>query len=125
MPTLPGSDPLLHKPRRDPIHRETQKVANLRGEDDDGDATGEPHGDRIGNEPEEHPHSGEAHEDQHAAGEKGCHGQPFVAVAVDHTIDYDDERAGGTADLRAATTQGGDHETGHDRGVEPLLGLDS
>jgi hypothetical protein len=66
-------------------------------------------------------HAREAEQDEDAAGHHRDDDETVVTVARDDAVHDDDERAGRTADLHAASAERGDEEAGHDRGVQPAL----
>lgn len=92
-----------------------QQVGNLGGEDRQGDAGGESHHDRIGDELDDRAEAEEAHQNQQHAGHEGRHQQPGLAVLLDDAIDDDDEGPRRAADLHAAAAQQRYHEAGRSR----------
>ena len=117
--------PFIDKTRGDGARNvQSQKVFDLRGEDGEGDARGEPHHDGIGNELD---HAAQAeHPEQHQedAGHDRGHQQPRQAETLHHSVDDDDESAGGSADLHAASAQSRDDYAGHNGGENPHAGTD-
>lgn len=87
---------------------EAHEVPQLHTENEDGDPGGEAHGDGVGNEPDEGPHAGKAHDEEDATGQEGAQGEFFGAVGREETLDDDDEGASGTGDLHPGAAEGGD-----------------
>ncbi len=107
------------------IKLKTEKILDLRGEDEDGDAVGETDRDRTGDIPDDRSHPRSAHENENKAGHHGADRQIGQAVLLDDPVDDDDKGAGGPADLHPRTSQSRDDETGNDGGENARAGRDA
>ena len=95
---------------------EAEKIAQLRQDDQRGNAVGKADHHRHRNEADQRAEPEQPHQEQHDAGHHGGDQQVGNAVAFDNAVDDHDEGAGRTADLDAAAAEQRDQEAGHDGG---------
>ncbi len=101
---------------------QSEQVARLRDQNDDGDACGEAHRHRIGDvlyigaEPQK------PDDEQQPSRHQGREHEAVIAVALHGHRDQPDKGRGRTADLEAAAAQQRDQEAADDGGIKPALG---
>ena len=104
-------------------HRQSKEITNLGGENQDRDPAGEANRDRIRDELDDLAEFEKTHDHQQRARQHRGDGQPAVAELLNRVVDQHDEGARWTADLHTAPAERRNQETGHHRGIQPLLGL--
>ena len=104
------------------VERQAEQLAELAGEDDDGDARGEADRHRIGDELDVGAEPQIADRQQEDARHHGGEDQPVDAVARNGRRHQHDEGAGRSADLEAAAAERRDEEAADDRRVEAAVG---
>ena len=105
--------PLVDELRRHFAHRQPEKVLDLRGKNNHGNAGREAGGHGIGDELDQSPQPEHAHEDHDCPGHDRGGGQAGVAVMGGNVADDHNEGARRPADLHAAAAQRGNQESGH------------
>ena len=105
-------------------HFKSEKVFDLRQEDQHRDAGGKSADEGVGDIADQRAHAGEPHEEKDDAGHDGADEQVGHAVLGDYAQDDDDERPGGAADGHARATEKRGEESCDDCGDEPGFGLD-
>ena len=104
---------------------ETEEVVPLPRPDDDADPGREANNDGVGDELHQAAQLGHAHDHQDHPGHQGGDLQPIEPVLRRNAGQDDDEGAGRTRNLQAAATERGGNKTGHNRGVDTILGFRS
>src|ERR1051325_7142423 len=109
---------------RNLVHTQPEKVFDLGSEDEDGDAAGETHGNRVGDVFDDGAQAREAHDEQEQPGQDGADGEVVEAVFGADTVEDDDEGAGRPADTDFGAAQSRDEEAGNDSGEDARFGFD-
>ena len=128
---LPGSEifaqrfHLFHKVRRHPFQFQSEEILDLRAEDQDCDAAGESHRDRVGDEFDHRAHPRESHDEQHDAGHDGADEQIIESVSGNDAVNDDHESARWPPDLNFRPAQSGDDEPRHNGRKNSGFGFDS
>ena len=108
----PGSAPCRWSP---------VSIADLTGEDGDGDTAGETHGHRMGDVAYERAEPGKADQREHDARQRHGEQQAVQAEPRSRRRHQHDEGAGGAADLVPAAAKSGNQKAADDGGVETAL----
>src|SRR4051812_39239886 len=103
--------PLLEELRWDSSHLQSQKILDLRGEDDDSDTTRESGYDWRRNELDDTTELRESHQHQDDACKHRNNDQSIDTKLLNNTVDHNDERAGRPTDLHAASTERGNNKS--------------
>ena len=111
----------INSPGSLPVSVMPKQIPELAGEDDDGDAGGESHRHRIGNEFDVGAEPQKARGDQKHAGHRGGEDHAVDAVAFGGQRHQHDERAGGPADLKPAAAEQRDDEAADHGGIKPAI----
>ena len=107
------------------LDREAEEVADLQGADDHRDSRGEAAGHRIGHELDEPPHPRHGHGHEEQSREDRGQEQAAQAETVRNGREHHHEGRGGARHLHARAAEQGDETSGHDGGVEAVLGRDA
>src|ERR1051326_2673943 len=119
MPAKGG--PLLDKIRRNRAHLQSEKVLDLRRENDERYTACEPDDDGIWNEFDCGAKSGETHNHEDDAGHDCGDDQSVHPIGLNNAIDNNNEGAGWAAYLHFAPSQCGHNEAGNNGSEEPFL----
>ena len=84
-----------------------KEIRDLGSKNNDGDTAGKTYGHRKGDEFNDIPHFGDAHQDKHNSGHDGRQSQAVIAVFLDNAEDNDDKSTGRPADLHPAAGKSG------------------
>ena len=122
--TCVGS-PFFDKRCGDGVHRQAEKVPDLRGKNNDCDAACKTHDHGVGNEFNDGAEFEKAHGHKDDAAHDRRDQEAIHAEFLDYAVNDDHESAGRSADLNAAAAEARDEEAGNDGCHKPLVGGDA
>ena len=115
-------NPLLDEVGRHALHRQSEEILDLRGEDGQGDTRGEAHNDGIRDVLDNSTQMEHAEHDKEDTRHERGNGKALEAVLLDDTINNNNERARGTTNLHFGASEDRDEKTCHDGGDDAFLG---